>query len=77
MTLTLDQVRAARDAGRAAGLARQSATTNPYSAEPLRPWELARLSPSQRAEHDRQIRERRALAHVWQKARRKAASVNP
>ncbi|GAA2772839.1 hypothetical protein [Saccharopolyspora taberi] len=75
MTITRDQVRAARDAGTAAGNARRPAP-NPYYAAPLKPWELARMTDTQRAEHDARTRERRALAHVWQQARRRAIDAH-
>ncbi|MGW1679382.1 hypothetical protein [Saccharopolyspora sp. NPDC002376] len=72
MTLTVAQVRAAHDAGYAAGKQPRPPLANPYAAPPLKPWEAARLDPAARAEHDRQTRERRALARVWRVARRKA-----
>lgn len=64
MTLTADQVRAARDAGTAAGNARRPAP-NPYYVTPLKPWELARMSAAQRTEHEQQTRDRQiGRAHV-------------
>lgn len=71
MTPPVERVQAVIREGYEAGQALTPAMPNPYAVEPLKPWELARMTEAEQAQRDRDKRDQRILASAWLSAWRK------